>query len=138
MKDQKDIIKILHVDDDEDIRSIAELSLTLAPWAQAFHLSNGQEALEHVERISPDILLLDYLMPGLSGVETWHAIRQKESFKNIPTIFMTAKAEESFGLTLINSGAIGIITKPFDPLTLADQILNLVRGANIITKEKLN
>lgn len=120
-------ITVLQVDDDEDILAIAELALTLVDWCDLHQVASGQQALEVIENVKPDLLLLDAMMPGLSGEETWARIKEKPGFSHIPTIFMTAKAEGSYGKELEKKGALGVITKPFDPISLGDNILDLIQ-----------
>ena len=135
---QRGVITILHVDDDDDIRSIAAMALGLASWPRLFQFASGQEAIEAVESIKPDVLLLDVMMPGLSGEDTWQIIQQLPKMRAIPTIFMTARAENSYGLKLVDMGAIGVITKPFDPLTLADQIVTLLKATDAVGNSSIH
>jgi len=117
-----DLTKILHVDDDDDIRQIALVSLEVVGGFNVHQCSSGKQALDEAEAFAPDLLLLDVMMPEMDGIETWQHLIAKESLAKTPAIFMTAKAEDSTSKKLLDSGAIAVITKPFDPMQLADQL----------------
>ena len=112
--------RILLVDDDDNIRTIAELSLE-----DDFHVdlaSSGQEAIDIAMVRPPDLILLDVMMPGLDGKATFGKFKEIPSLSAIPVVFMTAKVlthEIDFYLEL---GAAGVISKPFDPMTLAEEV----------------
>ena len=84
--------------------------------------SSGNDALAELPGFGPDIILLDVMMPGMDGPDTFKAIRRLEGYENIPIIFMTAKVMEKDRGNYRALGAAGIIAKPFDPMTLSDQI----------------
>ena len=113
-----DKIKVLHVDDDDDIRLIASLALSLNPDFEVEQCSSGEEALEKVKSFKPDLFLLDMMMPGMTGEETWMKLKENSTLKEVPAIFMSAKAERNFAESLIKKGAVAVITKPFDPMNL--------------------
>ncbi|UWQ97470.1 response regulator [Rhodobacteraceae bacterium M385] len=114
---------ILHVDDDFDIRDIVQMSLSLDDSLTLHQCSSGNEALDYLQADLPDLLLLDVMMPGMTGPELWAKVKELPgAYANIPTIFMTAKAEDSLSKELLEQGAIGVITKPFDPMSLGDDI----------------
>jgi two-component system OmpR family response regulator len=114
--------KILHVEDDLDIQAIALLSLETLGGFTIVQASSGQEALEKAPAFSPDLLLLDVMMPTMDGPELLQELRKLPQFSQTPVIFMTAKAQPEEVQQFVELGAIDVITKPFDPLTLADQI----------------
>jgi len=113
---------ILHVEDDEDIRSIALMALQTIGGFNVVQCSGGQDALEKVQEFTPDLFLLDVMMPGMSGIETQEALRKMPRFADTPVIFMTAKAHREEIDEFKDSGAIDVITKPVDPVTLSDQV----------------
>lgn len=118
-----ELTTILHVDDDFDIRDIVQMSLSLVESLALNQCSSGEEALDYLQSNQPDLLLLDVMMPGMTGPELWAKIKELPgNHANIPTIFMTAKAEDSLSKELLEQGAIGVITKPFDPMSLGDDI----------------
>ncbi len=115
--------KILLVDDDENIRTIALLSLE--DDYQVEIATSGQAALQHAMKSKPDLILLDVMMPGLDGKATFEKLQEIPELAKIPVVFMTAKVqihEIDFYLKL---GAAGVITKPFDPMTLAGDVQNI-------------
>jgi two-component system OmpR family response regulator len=122
-------LSILYVDDDEDIRTIVQMSLTLDPAISLELASSGEAALVLVDdrpTWRPDALILDVMMPGLSGLETLAEMRRRDRLLTVPAIFMTARGramEQSQYLTL---GAAGTILKPFDPVNLAMQIRTML------------
>lgn len=116
---------ILYVEDDPDIRAIAELALGTVGGFQLLPCRGGQEALETLGSTRPDLILLDVMMPGMDGPETFRAIRRQEDHADIPVVFMTAKIQPNEVKDYLDMGALGVIAKPFDPMTLADQVRTL-------------
>ncbi len=113
---------ILHVDDDEDILEITRMALQMVDTFELHQCSSGSAALEAIGAVNPDLLLLDVMMPEMTGPELWEAVRSRQDSANIPVIFMTAKAENTLSAELRNKGALEVVTKPFDPMTLGSQI----------------
>jgi len=118
-----DLKKILHVDDDEDIRTIAQMSLEMVGGFELEQCASGKEALVVAPTFLPDLLLLDVMMPEMTGEELWNELMQMPALANTPTIFMTAKVEHSFLTHLLRDGALAIVEKPFDPMELSQEIL---------------
>jgi len=117
------MLEILHVDDEPDIREVAALSLAIDPKIIVRSAKSGLEALEQLDSgWKPDVVLLDVMMPDLDGPGTLERIRQRPAHVDTPVIFMTARAQPSEQARFIAMGAIAVITKPFDPVTLAAQI----------------
>lgn len=114
--------RILHVDDDEDIQVIVQLALEVVGDFELLQFADGHAAIKAVAGFSPDLLLLDVMMPGMSGNEVWKSITDDPSIEPIPVIFITAKAEDNFSKGLVADGALAVITKPFDPMKIADEI----------------
>ena len=113
---------ILLVDDEDDIREVAALSLeTVGGWrvSSARDGSSGV-AMACAER--PDAILLDVMMPGLDGAATVQRLRADSRTRDIPVIFLTAKAQAADRRRFAALGVAGTLTKPFDPMTLAEQI----------------
>lgn len=115
-------ITVMHVDDDEDIRTITELALSMDPDIELRQFSSGTEAIEHADEVHPDVLLLDMMMPGMTGEETWEHLKTGKGLADVPAVFMSARAEEEFAKALLAKGAAGVITKPFDPMTLSFEL----------------
>jgi two-component system OmpR family response regulator len=112
-------IRVLHVDDEPDIREVVEISLGLDSELSTRSCASGQEALGVAAEWAPDVVLLDVMMPVMDGAATLARLRKNPFTAGIPVVFMTARAQ-SRELDLFRSlGAIGVIPKPFDPMTLA-------------------
>lgn len=106
--------RIVHVDDDEDIRTLTKMALELVGHYQIEQFSSGEETLNAADRLQPQLFLLDYMMPGMSGEELFRRLRELPGFETVPAVFMTAKTEHSFAQRLIEEGALDVITKPFE------------------------
>jgi two-component system, OmpR family, response regulator len=115
-------MKILIIDDEADIRRIAHLALGRVGAMEVLEATSGAEGLRKAEDNHPDAILLDVMMPGLDGPSTLAALRSNPATANIPVIFLTAKAMVSELARLRALGAAGVLTKPFDPMTLAGQV----------------
>jgi two-component system OmpR family response regulator len=120
-----DELNILYVDDDNIIRSIAKMTLQRRPGVLVNDYAHGKEAIEKGPDLSPDLILLDYMMPGLNGLEVMQAMRKNDKLSEIPVIFLTSNIKPEEIQIFMDSGAIGVISKPFDLLQLPDQVLKL-------------
>ncbi|MFN3208051.1 MAG: response regulator [Roseovarius sp.] len=120
---------ILHVDDDDDIRVIIKMALETVGEFDVHQFSSGQAALDAAEDVRPQMLLLDVMMPDMSGQEVWRSLTAKPGLAGLPTVFLTAKAEDSFSKELREKGALAVITKPVDPMLLASQIEKIWQDA---------
>ncbi|WP_319823413.1 response regulator [Thalassovita sp.] len=118
----EDLKRILHVDDDEDIRVIVKMALELVGQFEVAQYSSGADALVGVQGFEPQMFLLDVMMPEMTGEETWQNLRKIPGLENVPAIFLTAKAEESFAERLLAQGCLAVITKPFDPVDLCARL----------------
>lgn len=117
---------ILYVEDDADIRTIAQLALEAVGGYTLKVCASGQEALETVAAgYRPDLILLDVMMPGLDGPGTLSGLRRLPPTMETPVVFMTAKVQASEIAYYESLGAIGVLAKPFDPMALAAQVRGL-------------
>ena len=114
--------KILIVDDDAGIRRIAELSLTKVGKLDVTLAKSGAEALEMVKSQRPDLILLDVMMPGMDGPSTFLELRRGRETADIPVILLTAKVQGADQKRFASLGVSGVLFKPFDPMTLAQQM----------------
>jgi CheY-like chemotaxis protein len=121
-------MKVLIVDDDDDIRMIA--SIALADENQVLEANCGSEALRVAEKEQPDLILLDMMMPDMDGKTTFSKLRQLPNLAKTPVIYVTAKVQESEIQTYIRSGVAGVITKPFDPITLPQEISDILTATS--------
>lgn len=117
-------IRILYADDDDDIRELLALTLHLAGGFDVHTVADGFEAVARLAEIRPDLVILDVMMPGLDGPATLAGIRRQRNGQ-VPTVFFTAKLQRDEIERLEALGAAGVIHKPFDPATIADQILTI-------------
>lgn len=126
-------IRVLHVDDEPDIREVVELAFGLDPSFETKSCASGAEALALSVAWAPDLILLDVMMPVMDGPGTLERLKENPLTSAIPVIFMTARAQTRELDHFRSLGAIGVIAKPFDPMTLAaavgDQLRNSAGGA---------
>ncbi|KTC78457.1 response regulator [Legionella cincinnatiensis] len=118
----KELKKILYAEDEEDIRAIAQIALEDIGDFTVKYCSNGKEVIDAAKEFIPDLLLLDVMMPEQDGPTTLFELRKNPEFMEIPAIFMTAKIQSDEIAEYKSIGAIDVIKKPFDPLTLAMSI----------------
>jgi len=118
--------RVLLVDDEDDIREVAGMSLeTVAGWT-ILAARSGREGLKIAAEQKPDAILLDVMMPDMDGPSTFRNLQENEETKSIPVIFLTAKAQTREQRGFRELGAQGVISKPFDPLTLSDQVSEIL------------
>lgn len=122
-----EINKVLLVDDEPDIRTIGELALREVGGWQVALAPSGAAALALVRQFEPDLILLDVMMPELDGPATLAALRDDPSSAAIPVIFMTAKVQRHEVKRYVELGALGVIAKPFDPMTLPEELRRLTQ-----------
>lgn len=114
--------RILIIDDEDDIREVAALSLeTVAGWDVAV-ASSGAQGLVRAAEYNPDAILLDVMMPGMDGPTTFRELRKNPATAKIPVLLLTAKVQSSDQRRFADLGVDGVLFKPFDPLTLHQQI----------------
>jgi len=118
----KELQRILHVDDAEDVLFIADVALKLIGQFDLLQCDSGKSALEKAESFRPDMFLLDYMMPEMDGKETLRRLRELPGLRDVPVVFMTARVSEDFSNALLRDGALDVIPKPFDPMSLATQL----------------
>ena len=114
--------RILYVEDEPDIQAVARLALEHLGGFTVEVCSSGQEALQKILAFEPDLILLDVMMPGMDGPTTLTALRETAEGKDKPVVFMTAKVQPQEVAQYMKLGALDVIPKPFDPMTLADKV----------------
>ena len=114
--------RILYAEDEPDIQAVAKIALETVGGFELNICNNGEEAIANALSYAPDLLLLDVMMPGMDGPTALKAIREIPELKNTPAIFMTAKVQPTEVVEYKDIGASDVIAKPFDPMTLAEQI----------------
>lgn len=122
------LYKVLYVEDDEDIAMLTLITLKKFGQFEVKHCVNGKEALSVFSEFRPQLVILDVMMPVMDGPETLSHIRALEQGQDTPVIFMTAKAQSHEQQNYLDLGAIGVIVKPYDPLSLCDRLAELWNG----------
>ncbi|MCW9033573.1 MAG: response regulator [Alphaproteobacteria bacterium] len=117
-----ELSKILHVDDEADIREVAKLALEAVGGFNVETCSSGSEAVEKAPGFQPQLILLDVMMPEMDGPTTMAKLRELPGMESTPVIFMTAKAMPAEIEHFKQLGAIDVLAKPFDPMALAEQV----------------
>jgi two-component system alkaline phosphatase synthesis response regulator PhoP len=119
-------IQIMVVDDEPDIVKIVKISLELANY-EAIEADSGEECLEKLEKgAKPVLILLDIMMPGLSGYETCDKIRKDPKYKGLKIVMLTAKGQKGDAEEGLKVGADDYIIKPFDPYELIEQVKEIL------------
>ena len=113
---------LLLIDDDDDIREVAQLSLELGAGWTVLAASSGPEGVKLARENKPDAILLDVMMPVMDGPATLDQLRADKLTHDIPVVFLTAKARPAERDRLAGLSVAGVLAKPFDPMTLADQL----------------
>jgi len=114
--------KILIIDDEDDIREVAALSLeTVAGW-DVVVASSGAQGIARAAEHHPDAILLDVMMPDMDGPSTFRELRKNPATSRIPVLLLTAKVQGTDQRRFADLGVEAILFKPFDPLTLSTQI----------------
>jgi len=113
---------ILLVDDEDDIREVAALSLEVVGGWRVSSAGDGVSGIAMARAVRPDAILLDVMMPGLDGLATFARLREDPLTREIPVILLTAKAQSADRRKFAGLDVAGTLTKPFDPMTLTEQI----------------
>lgn len=119
------MIKVLIIEDDDRIRQVTQMSLEMMTEWKVLMANSGWKGLEIAEKEQPDLIILDMMMPDLSGEETIEKLKNNPQTKDLRIILLTAKSNLSNSLK--EMGIQGIIKKPFDALTLADEIKKIIK-----------
>ena len=121
---------VLYVEDDPDIQMVAQMALEVVGGLKLRVCSSGKEALQaSASAVTPDLILLDVMMPDMDGPATLAELRKLPATAAVPVIFMTAKVQAAEVTYYKSIGAIGVIAKPFDPMLLAEQVRTLWQQA---------
>lgn len=114
--------RILMVEDEPDIQTVARLALETVGGFTVAACDSGEQAVASAPAFAPDLILLDVMMPGMDGPSTLAALRRIPELAQVPVVFMTAKVQPQEVESFMALGAAAVIAKPFDPMTLADQV----------------
>jgi CheY-like chemotaxis protein len=117
-------LQVLYVDDEPDIREIAALALGIDPALTPHLAASGAEALAMLQagQVKPDVIMLDVMMPGMDGPAVLAALRAAPATAHVPVVFITARTQPQDRERLLQLGAVAVIAKPFDPMTLAKEL----------------
>jgi CheY-like chemotaxis protein len=118
----KTLTRILYVEDESDIRSIAKMALEAVGGFEVIACESGPDALAKAPGANADLLLLDVMMPGMDGPATLRAMRETFAAPQTPVIFMTAKVQAAEIAQYRALGALAVIAKPFDPMEVSEEI----------------
>jgi CheY-like chemotaxis protein len=120
---------VIYVDDDADIREVVAAALGIIGKLDVRTAASGQRAIELAHESKPDLVLMDVMIPGLDGPSILKLLRENPETADIPVIFMTAKVMPTEVADLLRLGALGVIRKPFDPMTLCSDLFALWKQA---------
>ena len=116
------LVRIMHVEDDTSIQDVVRVALEIVGGFQVNTCSCGQDALDQFNQFQPQLVLLDVMMPGMDGPSTLKKMQSDFDLSTIPVVFMTAKVQANEIESYKALGAADVVVKPFDPMTLSDQI----------------
>lgn len=122
--------RVLYVEDEPDIRAVAQIALETVGGLTVRICASGEQALREVAAFRPELVLLDVMMPGMDGPSTLRALRAMPELAGVPMVFMTAKVQPEEVAQFLALGAAAVIAKPFDPMTLAEQVRALWEAAH--------
>jgi two-component system OmpR family response regulator len=117
--------RILYIEDETDIQTVAKLALEVVGGFVVQVCDSGEKALALAPEFAPDLILLDVMMPGMDGPGTLAALRALPQTAGTPVVFMTAKVQKNEIENYKKLGAIDVIPKPFDPMTLAQSVRDI-------------
>lgn len=120
---------VVYAEDDPDIRMIASMALEDIGGFELHFCNNGREAVAKLEDLQPDLILLDVMMPEMDGPTAFKELQNRHGDELPPVVFITAKASSQETSRLMELGATSVITKPFDPMTLAENVMACWEGA---------
>lgn len=122
--------RILLADDEPDILEISRIALETVGGYEVSACSSGRTLLERLSEFEPDLIVVDVLMPDMTGPEVLDAIRRRREFDAVPVVYLTGVIQEEEVESLLSTGVADIILKPFDPMKLADRIDGIWKGVH--------
>jgi CheY-like chemotaxis protein len=118
--------RVLIIDDEDDIRAIAEMSLERVGGWGVLSADSGEAGIELAIRERPDAILLDSMMPGIDGAQTLARLKDDQRTAEIPVVFLTASTRSADRGRYAELGAVGVLAKPFDPMELPDAVAGVL------------
>ena len=113
--------RILYIDDEDDIREVAQMALEIDPGFEVHTCASGAEGIAQAAAWQPDLILLDVMMPVMDGPAVLQRLQENPATASIPVVFITARTQAQEVAALKSLGGRGVLAKPFDPMMLADQ-----------------
>ncbi len=113
---------VLCIDDDSDILEIAQMALEDVGGLRVTCMGDGDAAVAAAPGLRPDFILIDVMMPGMDGPSVLKGLRARAELAAVPVAFMTARIQDAEVRDYLDLGADGVISKPFDPMTLPSEI----------------
>ncbi len=129
-------VKILIIEDEASIREMVEMSLSAAGY-EVLQAESGEEGFSMLNEHVPDLILLDWMLPGMSGIDFAKRIKKDPLCSEIPVIMLTARGEEEDKVRGLDSGADDFVTKPFSPRELVSRIKAVLRRASPMSSEEI-
>lgn len=114
--------RIMHVEDDPSIQQVAKIALEAVGGFNVHTCGSGKQALTDYPSVTPQLILLDVMMPGMDGPTTLQQLQTQYDLTKVPVVFMTAKVQSNEVASYKALGAADVVAKPFDPMTLSNQI----------------
>ncbi len=121
-REMSELERVMFVDDDPAIRDLIDVALCTVGGLSAQGYASGEEAVSAAQGFAPQLLLLDVMMPDMDGPMTMAALKSIEGLEEAPAVFLTAKVHGKEVERLMGLGAVRVLPKPFDPMTLADDL----------------
>ncbi|MEB3180567.1 MAG: response regulator [Nostocaceae cyanobacterium] len=118
--------RILIIDDEKDIRQATQICLEVSGDWEVLTAASGTEGLVKAATEHPDAILLDVMMPDMDGLTTLSNLQANPTTQHIPVILLTAKAQAAEQRQFMQLGVAAVITKPYDPFTLSDQVVQAI------------
>lgn len=122
--------RVMACDDDHVIRGLLEVNLEMEGY-DVVTACDGQDALDKIRQQAPDLILLDVMMPNLNGWQVAEALQADEATRQIPIIFLSARAMEADVEKGTSLGAVSYVTKPFDPIDLMELVAQQLRDRGV-------
>ena len=120
--------RVLVIDDEPDILEISRIALETVGGFEVSVCSSGKKLLELLPVFEPDLVIIDVLMPDMTGPEVFAEIRRRPEYNAVPVVYLTGVIQEEELADLRKTGVADVILKPFDPMTLADRINHVWKG----------
>jgi DNA-binding response OmpR family regulator len=122
--------RILIADDEPDILEISKIALETVGGFEVCVCSSGRMLLDQLSEFEPDLIIVDVLMPDVTGPEILTEVRRRPELNSVPVVFLTGVIQDDEIEELRETGVADIILKPFDPMTLADRINDIWKGSD--------